>query len=143
MNRMTPTRKWLTAHETTRAARHSAAALALIGGAIHLWVAPEHYLEWPGYGLFFLIVASLQSVLAAALLFRPRRWMFVAGILGNLSIAALWAYTRTITVPLGPMAGEAEAVGALDVACTSVEAALVLLLMALWWRFPNPQKKAS
>jgi hypothetical protein len=31
------------------------------------------------------------------------------------------------------MAGEAEAVGVLDLACTSAEVALVILLAALWW----------
>jgi hypothetical protein len=51
---------------------------------------------------------------------------------------ALWVYTRAAAVPLGPMAGEAEAVGALDVVCAGVEGALVVLLMTLCWRFPKP-----
>src|SRR5215218_8925420 len=90
---------------------YSAATLSFLAEAIHLWVTPEHYLQWLGYGIFFLVVAALL------------------GILGNLAVVALWVYTRTAAVPLGPMAGEAEAVGTLDVVCASVEVLLVVLLM--------------
>jgi hypothetical protein len=117
---------------------YSAATLSFLAEAIHLWVTPEHYLQWLGYGIFFLVVAALQGILGAALLFRPGRGIFVVGIVGNLAVVALWVYTRAAAVPLGPMAGEAEAVGALDVVCTSVEVALVVLLMTLCWRFPKP-----
>jgi hypothetical protein len=117
---------------------YSAAALSFVAEAIHLWVAPEHYLEWLGYGVFFLVVAVFQGVLGAALLFRARRWIFLLGALGNLAIVVLWAYTRTVAVPLGPMAGETEELGALDLACTSTEVVLVMLLAALWWRYRKP-----
>ena len=30
------------------------AALSLVAGLIHLWVMPEHFEEWWGYGVFFL-----------------------------------------------------------------------------------------
>lgn len=114
---------------------YSAAALAFFAEAMHLWVAPGHYLEWLGYGVFFLAAAVFQGVLGAALLFRARRWVFFLGAIGNLAIVLLWAYTRTVAVPLGPMAGEAEAVGVFDLACTSAEVALVILLATLWWRY--------
>jgi hypothetical protein len=114
------------------------AALSFVAEAIHLWMAPEHYLEWLGYGVFFLAAAVFHGVLGAALLFRARRWVFFVGALGNLAIVLLWVYTRTVAVPLGPMAGEAEAVGVLDLACTSAEVALVILLAALWWWYRKP-----
>ena len=113
---------------------YSAAALSFAAEAIHLWVTPDHYLEWLGYGIFLLAAAVFQGFLGAALLFRPRRWVFLLGALGNLAVVVLWAYTRAVAVPLGPMAGEAEPLGVLDFACTSAEVVLVVLLAALWWR---------
>jgi hypothetical protein len=119
--------------EASGQTRYSAAALSFVAEAIHLWVAPDHYLEWLGYGILFLAAAVFQGFLGAALLFRPRRWVFFLGALGNLAVVVLWAYTRAVAVPLGPMAGEAEPLGVLDLACTGAEAALVVLLATLWW----------
>src|SRR5215218_9100716 len=42
---------------------YSAATLSFLAEAIHLWVTPEHYLQWLGYGIFFLVVAALQGIL--------------------------------------------------------------------------------
>ena len=131
MNGIAPAHRGVYEDKTTARMCYSAVVLALLAAAIHLWVVPEHWLEWPGYGIFFLIVAALQGIMVAAPLLRPRRWVFVAGPLGNLSVVALWVYTRAATVPLGSMAGQAEAVGALDVLCTSAEVALVTLLVTL------------
>lgn len=138
MNLVLRARKGATEFGAPETMLYSAAALSFVAEAIHLWTAPEHYLEWLGYGVFFLAAAIFQGVLGAALLFRARRWVFFVGALGNLAIVLLWAYTRTVAVPLGPMAGEAEAVGVLDLACTSAEVALVILLAALWWWYRKP-----
>ena len=35
----------------------AAAALSLIASLVHVWIMPEHFAEWWGYGLFFLISA--------------------------------------------------------------------------------------
>lgn len=50
------------------------------------------------------------------------------GILGNLAIIAMWMVTRTIGVPLGPMRGEIEEIGALDLASKIAELAVILYL---------------
>jgi hypothetical protein len=34
---------------------YTVAALSLLAGLIHLWVMPEHFEEWWGYGTFFLV----------------------------------------------------------------------------------------
>jgi hypothetical protein len=134
MNTVLRTGKGANLVEAFQRTRYSAAALSFVAEAIHLWVTPNHYLEWLGYGIFFLAAAVFQGFLGVALLFRPRRWVFLLGVLGNLAVVLLWAYTRAVAVPLGPMAGEAEPLGVLDLACTGAEAALVVLLAALWWR---------
>jgi hypothetical protein len=41
----------------TVATVRTAAALSLLAAAIHLWVAPEHFEEWWGYGAFFVVLA--------------------------------------------------------------------------------------
>jgi hypothetical protein len=39
----------------TVATLRTAAALSLLAAAIHLWVMPEQFEEWWGYGAFFLV----------------------------------------------------------------------------------------
>jgi hypothetical protein len=113
---------------------YAVAALSLLAALIHLWVLPEHLGEWWGYGAFFLICAGAQGLLALGLLRRPGRPLFIFGVAVNLSIVILWLVTRTTGVPLGPHAGDAEVVGALDLACTLVEVAIVVGLVTLAMR---------
>jgi hypothetical protein len=39
---------------------YAAASLSLAAALIHLWVMPEHFEEWWGYGTFFLATAAAQ-----------------------------------------------------------------------------------
>ena len=113
-------------------ALRGAAALSMVAALIHLWVTPEHFGEWWGYGLFFLLAAVAQSLYAAALLLVPRRPLFLLGIAGNLAIVLLWVVTRTLGIPLfGPEAGEVEGVGLLDLSATFTQLALVVVLAVL------------
>jgi hypothetical protein len=57
-----------------------AAACSLLAALIHLWVIPEHFEEWWGYGTFFLISAAAQGAYAAALPHWPRRPLLLLGI---------------------------------------------------------------
>lgn len=123
------------------------AALSLVAGLLHGIVAPAHFDEWWGYGLFFLFASLAQSIYGAALLLTrlvqgawltelttpsQRRTFYLAGIVGNVAIVALYVVTRTVGIPFfGPEAGAVEEVRALDVASKLVEAALVVLLWRL------------
>jgi hypothetical protein len=110
-----------------------AAALSLVAGLLHIWVMPEHFAEWWGYGAFFLVVAIAQAVYAIALLRRASDQRLIwAGVLGNLAIISLWVWTRTIGIPLvGPHAGEAEAIGTIDLVSKLSEALLIACLILL------------
>ena len=110
--------------------------MSLVAALVHLAVTPEHLSEWWGYGVFFLAAALAQGAYAAALLRRPSRRMLLAGILGNSSIVLLYLATRTLGVPpVGPAAGEVEAVGALDACATVSEVVLIGILgVLLFWR---------
>jgi len=122
-----------------------AGSLSLAAGFIHGGVAPQHFAEWWGYGLFFLGAALAQAVYGLALLTdavnerdfgagwrRLRRNVYVAGIVGNLAIVALYVVTRTTGIPFfGPEAGEVEEVAFIDVVSKVAELALVGILFVL------------
>jgi uncharacterized protein (DUF305 family) len=113
------------------AVRYAAAALSLVAAAIHLWVAPEHFEKWWGYGIFFLAAAVFQGAYGPAVLRWPQPWLLYLGIAVNLGVIVLWLATRTVGVPLlGPHAGVVEDVGALDLAATTAELALVFVVAA-------------
>jgi len=111
---------------------HVATALSLLAAIIHLWVMPEHFEEWWGYGTFFLVVALAQRLYALFLLRRPSRPLLLLGVAGNLTIVILWLATRTSGIPLlGPHAGDIEEIGALDLFCTLAEIGVIFGLGAL------------
>ena len=51
---------------------YSAVALSLVAALIHLWVTPEHFGEWWGYGTFMLAAFVAQAIYAVFLLWWPR-----------------------------------------------------------------------
>jgi hypothetical protein len=111
---------------------YSVAALSLIAGLIHLWVTPEHFEEWWGYGTFFLVAAAAQVVYVPLLLRWPTRMVLLSGIAGNSAIVLLYLLTRVVGIPLfGPEAGDVEDVGLADVCATASEAAIIIALGAL------------
>ncbi len=121
-----------------------AGSLSAIAGLLHLAVAPEHFEEWWGYGAFFVVCFVAQAANGAILLWegyspRPRpawwpsgwRFMLACGLVGNVLLLALWAYTRFVGVPAGPMAGEKEEIGLMDLFTKTVELGLVVALLGL------------
>lgn len=124
------------ATDQSRGVLYTVASLSLIAGLIHLWVMPEHFQEWWGYGTFFLVAALAQVAYVPLLLRWPNRTVLVLGIVGNSAIVLLYLLTRGVGIPLfGPEAGEIEEVAIIDVCATSSEAALVVALGALLlWR---------
>lgn len=122
-----------------------AGVLSIVAAFIHGAFAPSHFEEWWGYGFFFLGAALAQGVYGLALLTdgfgkrsRPedvasvRARFYVAGIVGNLAIVALYVVTRTVGIPVfGPAAGEVEEVGAGGVLSKAAELALVAVLVTL------------
>ena len=97
---------------------------------------PEHFGEWWGYGVFFLVAACVQLLYIPLLVFRPTQGVLLLGMIGNSAIVLLWLVTRVIGTPLfGPQAWGVEKVGALDVCATTSEAAIVVALGSLLlWR---------
>ena len=52
---------------------YAAAALSLLAGLIHLWVTPEHFEEWWGYGDFFLVAGAAQILYVPIVVLLPTR----------------------------------------------------------------------
>lgn len=130
-----------------------ACVLSLVAGLIHGIVTPDHFAEWWGYGLFFILAAFVQAGYGAIPLFRRmvegegiltgwapskvRAFVWI-GILGNAATILLWLVTRTVGIPLlGPEAGVVEDVGFWDSLSKLVEVALVVALVLLLRRVPK------
>ena len=62
---------------------YAAAALSLLAALIHLWVTPEHFEEWWGYGAFFLAAALAQALYAPLVVVWPTRIVLLLGTGGN------------------------------------------------------------
>jgi hypothetical protein len=77
------------------------------------------------FGLFFLLLAAIQLTWGVLAL-RSRRPLLVSGGAVNLIVIGVWVVSRSVGVPFGPHAGEAEDPGFLDGLATSLEALLVL-----------------
>ena len=111
---------------------YAAAALSLLAALIHLWVMPEHFEEWWGYGTFFLVIAIAQWFYSVDLLRWPTRLLFYLGIGSNLAIIVLYIVTRTVGIPLfGPHARVVEEVGVVDLCAAISELALASALGVL------------
>jgi len=108
------------------------AALSLLAGLTHLWVMPEHFEEWWGYGAFFLVAAAAQVLYVPLLLRWTNRTVLLLGIGGNSAIVLLYLLTRVVGIPLfGSEAWEVEGVGIIDLCATTSEVAIVVALGTL------------
>ena len=114
--------------------QYAAAVLSMLAGWIHVFFAPEHFEEWVGYGVFFVVASICQMLFSLIVItsMPPRRELLWAGVVGNLALIALWGVTRTIGIPFfGPSAGEVETVGVLDLTAQIAELALIASLIIL------------
>lgn len=112
-------------------ALYVAGALSLEAGIVHLFEAPEHWLFWWGYGVFFVATGLAQALFSILVVWRPGPLLFLIGIALNFSMIVIYAISRTSGIPfLGPHAWQAEWPGQLDVLATAAEVGLVFLLVA-------------
>ncbi|MBA2560980.1 MAG: hypothetical protein H0V07_14050 [Propionibacteriales bacterium] len=85
--------------------------------------------EWLPAGLFFLILALVEGVLAVALLAALARRIERLTIVVSLATVAVWVVTRTVGLPVGPMAA-AEPVGRPDLVASALELTTAVVLLA-------------
>lgn len=92
--------------------------------------------DW-GEGTFFLLVAAAQLVLARWLAQHPSRLVMGAVVALNLAVAATWAVSRTVGLPVGSLPGVPDVVTATDAAATAIEVLVATLaagLLLTWSR---------
>jgi len=125
-------------HRARRGPLLNLAALLLLGvAAIHLAVAPGHLEDYRLFGLFFLGVGTVQALLALGLLIFPARRLVIGAAAVEVGVATLWAISRTIGLPFGPVPWRPLGVGLSDLLCTAMEIASALLLIVILRR-PRP-----
>jgi hypothetical protein len=117
---------------TARGHARAVVALLSIGAAvIHFAVVAEHFDEWWLTGTFFLALGVFQLVWALLVLHAPSPPLYLVGAAANALVVVLWIVSRTSGVPVGPEAGEAEAVALPDSLATAFEIVLVAILLLL------------
>jgi hypothetical protein len=105
------------------------AAALLVGSAlIHAAVVRAHIEHWRPMGMFFLILAMVEAYLAIGLVLSESWGLYVATIAVNLGTAGIWLLSRTMGLPFGPEAFQAESIGVLDAVCTALELAACVLV---------------
>jgi hypothetical protein len=105
------------------------AAASLLGAeGIHTAVMADHFAEWWAEGVFFLGLSVLEGALAVALLLVPARPVCRAVVVASVGTIAVWAWSRTTGLPIGPEAGYPEAVGRADAVATLLEAVTAITL---------------
>jgi hypothetical protein len=107
------------------------AAVAFIGGLIHVGAGVDHFGEFPLYTLVFCLLAAAQLTWAAMLLRHPSRRVMLLGCALQLGIVLLWALSRTVGVPIAPQAWVPEQVGVADLVETIGEIATVIAVMCV------------
>jgi hypothetical protein len=112
----------------------SAALLTLGAAFIHLAVVPAHLRQYIPFGVFFLVVACAQIVLAVEIVTRPTRRLALAMGAGSLALVCLWFVSRSVGLPIGPTPAVPEDLGFTDVICNALEivSAILFLALAAW-----------
>jgi hypothetical protein len=120
-----------------------AALLTAGAAAIHFAVISEHLRVWWAEGAFFAVAAVIQLLWALAVVIRPTPLLYLVGIAGNAFLALTWVASRTMGVPLGPEAGEAEPIGFVDAMATTYEIVAVVTLLAVLFRAPTARASTA
>ena len=120
------------------------AVASFCAALIHSAVMPAHFSQSVWYGSFFLVTALTQLAFAVAILIRPSRQLVLAGVLGALTVVALWILSRVAGVPIGPDRGATEPFGILDSLASLGEAAAATFgILVLRAKIPRPSWRWS
>jgi hypothetical protein len=106
-------------------------AFSLVAGMIHAEAAVIHFPKIWWYGALFTLLACFQMGWAVQLYRQPSTSLLRAGIVVSLGTVAVWAISRIAGLPVGPATWKPESVGALDIAATLDELAIVALAWTL------------
>ena len=109
-----------------------AAACSIVAALTHAWVVRSHLNHWWAYGAFFAGLAVAQAGYGILVARIPGRRLALAGAAVNIGLLALYAWSRTAGVPMGPHAGRPESIAAPDIVAATAEVALIGVLFLIW-----------
>ena len=92
-----------------------AAVCAMLAGAIHLAVVPQHWGASWQISAFFIVLGMGQLGLGAALRWRLPPAVLAGVVFGHLAVMGLYVASRTVDLPFVPAHGPAQAAGHLPV----------------------------
>ncbi len=125
---------------------HLAAGLCLTAALTHALSVPEHYTEFWGYGLVFILIGVIQGAYGMLLLLSPwkqnansnakterlDRAFYLFGAAATGAAVFLFIFTRAIGIPFfGPAAWEIEPITFIGVVTQVIELALLVTLVTL------------
>lgn len=116
------------------------AALAAMGGLVHLGAAVDHFAEFAPYTAAFSAIAACQVGWAALLLRRTSTRLLLGGCALNAAVAGLWLASRTVGVPIAPHAWVPEPVAIADLVETGSE---IVMTLAAWSVAMAPRQKLA
>lgn len=122
------------ANDDSRLAARCAAIASLGAAVIHFAVTPMHWRDWLPSGAFFATVAVFQMIWALMAFSRPRSLLLAMGGVANAGLAALWVMSRTVGPPVGPHAGQPEAVEAAGISVLLLQCYVVMGAGWAWSR---------
>lgn len=110
------------------------ATLSAAAAVVHLVMVPSHMDEFAAEGIAFAVAGWLQLLVAFYLWTQPSRALLGFTALLNVAFIGAWALSRTAGLPVGPNAGIAESASLVDLTVVGLQAALVLLAVAVLLR---------
>ena len=124
----------------SRLAARCAAVASLGAAVIHFAVTPMHWRDWLPSGLFFAALAIFQLLWAVVAWLRPGARVLSAGMTVNAGAAALWVTSCITGPPVGPSAGQPEAVGAAGISVLLLQCYVVMGAGWSWSRKHQPEQ---
>ena len=107
------------------------ATLSVAAAGTHFAVIQEHLGEFALFGFLFLALSWFRAVWPILYIVRRSTWLGWIGVLINFGAIAVWIWSRTASLPVGPDPGQPEPVGPLDLTATGLEFVLGILLIVL------------
>lgn len=108
------------------------AGLLAVAGAIHVVAGVDHAPEYLPFAVAFFAMAAFQLLAAAAVARGTTTDALRGAIVGlSVAVAALWAVSRLVGLPIGPEPWQPEAVGVQDAVCTAAEVLAAVLMLRM------------
>ena len=121
------------------AMRYTIASLCLLSELIHLWLLPEQYETFSGYGVIFLLIALAQGFIGVLFLFEVCRRLITFALWINILVAMLYIFTHTIGVLVG-LALLPLPVDVFGIIATGAEIIAIVVLFLLRRDYPRVKR---